>query len=191
MADQEKTATDEPPRPRAASKPYRLKLAQRITAILASVAVIAGVCIALIQLHQTESLERQRSLQAEAAEKRRLAIEAISQARSVEFLRAYRRLTEVYLNRHNKPPSADRPEEREERMALIDSLNYVMNVYDSIAIIYNHDLADRCIIKENIYDGSRQMARFCDAFQYQANYRKNFDAMLALMETQKCAPNNP
>lgn len=177
--------------PKESSVWFWLSPVQKIMSILASLAVIIGVVIALRQLRQTDTIERQRSLQSEVAEKRRLAIESVGQTRSVEFLRAYRRLKVAYSNRYIEAKKMESLEEREEKRALIDSLNYVMNVYDSIAIMYNHNLADRCIIKENIYSGSNEIATFCDAFSYPEGYRKNFNILLALMEQQQCETQNP
>lgn len=177
--------------PKDSSSWLWLNSVQKIMSILASLAVILGVVIALRQLRQTDTIEQQRSVQSEIAEKRRLAIEAVSQTRSVEFLRAYRRLKVAYTTQHLEPTKGESSEAREEKWALTDSLNYVMNVYDSIAIMYNNNLADRCIIKENIYSGSNEIATFCDAFSYPKGYRMNFNTMLALMEQQQCETQNP
>ena len=165
------------------SEDSRLKLAERIASIVASIAVIVGIPIALVQLYQTDKFQKETITLAGITEKRRIAIEAVDRTRSTEFLKAYRILKVTYHTRYAEPV---KKRSLEEDQALIDSLNYVMNTYDSIAIMYINNLADRCIIKDSIYSGSKEIATFCDSFLYPEEERKNFNNLLALMEREKC-----
>jgi hypothetical protein len=160
------------------SRSSRLEIAKNVASIIASL----GIVIAVIGLYQADTFEKRRIVLSDISEKRRIAIEAVGHTRSVDFLKAYRILKVTYHAKRVDPKTKE---------SLIDSLNYVMNMYDSIAIIYINDLADRCIIKDNIYFSCIEVATFCDAFSYPENYRRNFDTLLALMEQEKCEQNNP
>lgn len=165
------------------SEGSRLKLVKNIVSIFAGIAVIVGIPIALIQLHQTDRFQKDTITLSAITEKRRIAIEAVDRTRSVEFLKAYREVKVAY---HTARADLAEKKSLEEKQDLIDSFNYVMNVYDSIAIMYINDLADRCIIKDNIYSGSKEVSTFCDAFSYPEEYRRNVNTLLALMEQEKC-----
>ena len=142
------------------------KMIERVISILANIAVISGIIFAAIQITQSNK-----------SEKRRIAIEAVSPTRSNDFLKAYARLkTAISID------SID----VEDQTSLIDDLNYVMNVYDNIAIMYISDLADRCIIKNAVYSAIREFSSILEAMSYPEEYRKNFDTLLDLMEKESC-----
>jgi hypothetical protein len=159
------------PPPVAHIKPPRdslFKKVERVTALLSSVAVVAGVFFAVYQLKQSD-----------AAERRRAAIESGGRTRSAEFLNDYRVLKAAYLRGHIS---------EEEKVSLADPLNYVMNVYDGVALMYINNLADRCIIKDYVYEGAKEMAEISKGLSYPDDYRKNFDLSLRLMEKEQCGP---
>lgn len=143
-----------------------VKTVERSFSLLANAAVVTGIGFALYQLHQSNTFE-----------KRRIGIEAVSQTKSAEFLKAYRML---------KSAEETRQVADEEKIALVDSLNHVMNVYDNIATLYINDLADKCIIKNGVYSGAKEMAPISDSLSYPAKYRKHFDFFLGLMEQESC-----
>jgi hypothetical protein len=145
-----------------------LKKAERVAAFLSSVAVVAGVFFAVYQLKQSD-----------AAERRRAAIEVVGRTRSAEFLRDYRALKDVYLRGHIS---------EEEKKSLADPMNHVMNVYDSAAVMYINNLADRCIIRDSVYGGAREMSEISDGLTYPPEYKGNFDLFLSLMEKEQCGP---
>jgi hypothetical protein len=140
----------------------------QVVAFLANVAVVFGVAFAVRQLNLAESTER-----------RRIAIEAVNQTRSPEFLRAYRALKAT----SQVTVAIGRDED-----ATADNVNYVMNVYDGIALLYINDVADRCIIKDAIRDGAQEMGTIASKLSYPQQLRNNFDAFLALMDQTSCGP---
>lgn len=143
-----------------------LKQVERYFSLLANISVVIGIAFALYQIHQSNAFEE-----------RRTAIAAINQTRSSDFLKSYRSLKTAYETNQ----LAD-----EERDALIDSLNHVMNVYDNIAILYINDLVDRCIVNDAVYSGAKEMATICNALKYPPEYRQQFDLFISLMEKEAC-----
>ena len=137
---------------------------ERLLSMTANVVVIAGIFIAVFQLYQ-----------ARVSEKAQNAINAINQTRSSDFLRAYARLKTAY-NSKNVGDAA----------SLIDDLNYVMNTYDHIALLYMNNLANRCVIKNATYLAITEISPICDSMSYPKEYRKNFDKLLVLMDKDVC-----
>jgi len=142
--------------------------------MLASIAIIVGIIFAYIQINQANDLE-----------KRRTAVEAIRQTRSNEFLKAYARLKKeslktkqivIFPNKGNYT---------------IDDVNYVINIYDYIAILYISNIADRCLIKDAVYEAGKDSSGIFDQIlidgnPYPKEYRKNLDTFLLLMEKESC-----
>lgn len=137
---------------------------ERLLSILANTAVIAGIIFAFFQIIQTNQ-----------AEKRRIAIEAIRQVRTNEFLKANDELKTAYATRHIG-----------DEQTLLDNLNYVMNVYDNIAIMYINNLADRCVVKNSIYSGAKEFAPVLGFLKSPERYRNNFDMFIEHMERKDC-----
>jgi|SRR5579885_398448 len=148
------------------TKEHWFRSVERLFSFFANVAVVVGIMFALYQIKQAELTER-----------RRVAIEAVGQVRSAEFLKDYRMLKAAYSSKHVK---------EEDKDALIDSLNHVMNVYDNVAILYISDVADRCIIKNSIQSGAQEVSQMSKFFEYPPEYRSNFDSLLTLMEREDC-----
>ena len=142
---------------------------QGISAVVANVVVLAGVGFAIQQIRSSNEKES-----------RRIAIEAVGQTRSAEFTKAFRQLKAAYETKRI---------DQKDKEALIDSLNHVMNVYDHVAILYISNIADRCIIKDSIYSGAKEMSTICDAMAYPADFRTNFDKLLQLMDAESCNNN--
>lgn len=143
--------------------------------VAAGIAVIIGIYLAYNQLKLSSDLE-----------KRRTAIEAVSQVRTPKFQED---VAQLKMSNRDKTPLDD---------PTIAALNYVMNVYDHIAILYIYDLADRCIIKESIYPAIKNISDINDAFPYpsdgvegQAYYRKRFGEALDLMKNETCERPTP
>lgn len=134
-------------------------------ALLANVVVVLGIIFALVQY-----------IQSNRAEKRRLAIEAVSQTRSNDFLKAYSNLKAAYRDGRIEG----------EPTSIKDDINYVMNVYDHIALLYINDLADRCIIRNSIHPAVKDLLPICDAMSYPKKYREHLDTLLNLMEQERC-----
>lgn len=143
-----------------------VKYFERTFSFLANVAVIGGIWFAATQIRQADVTER-----------RRVAIEAVGQTRSPEFLTAYRRLKDAYTSKQVELKDSE---------LLLDSLNHVMNVYDNIAILYIYGVGDRCIIKAGVEAGAREMSPIARAYKYPDKYRDNFDSLLLLMEQEVC-----
>lgn len=132
----------------------RLRKVQYITTIIANLAVLIGIIFALIQIVQSKHIERTR-----------IAIEAVNKVRSNDFLKAYKRLKIAYSKNTEEDP------------AIIDDLNYVMNIYDNIAVLYIFNIADRNIIKNSIYPATEEIAAMSNFFSYPREYKKNFNVL--------------
>src|SRR5205823_464076 len=135
---------------------------ERFVSILASLAIVAGIFFAIYQIRLSNAIER-----------RRVAVEAIRQTRSAEFIKSFRQLKAA-----NQTGRID----EKDKDALIDSLNYVMNIYDDIAVIYINDIADKCIVKDSVYSGANEMSAISDALSPSPpDNRKQFKLFLKLM----------
>jgi hypothetical protein len=128
--------------------------------VLANVAVVIGIIFAVVQLHETRRIESIR-----------LAVEATSPTRSPEFLVAYGKLVDAFAF------DAD--------MLNTDSLrgdlSLVMSVYDNIATLYLHDLADREIIEALVHDAMSHLVPILKVKKWPTESRRNFDGALARM----------
>ena len=142
----------------------KLNLLSKLLSMAANICVIVGIIIAGLSLYMTKE-----------SEKRQNAINAISTTRSSEFLKAYARVKTAYNSRKT-----------EDAASLIDDLNYVMNVYDNIALLYINNLADRCTIKNSTYPAIKEVQSIADAMSYPKEYRKNIDRTSVLMEKENC-----
>jgi hypothetical protein len=131
--------------------------------ILANLAVVFGIIFAIVQLVQTNHIESVR-----------LAVEATDPTRTREFLESYGKLLDAY----------DRDSEMLNTDSLQDDLSFVMTVYDNIAILYLHNLADKEIIKARVYDAMSRLAPILDAKKWPMGSRANFDAALARMSAR-------
>lgn len=144
-----------------------------LVTVIGGVAIILGIYFAYKQLQLSTTLE-----------KRRTAIEAIYQVRTPEFQNALADLKLANNSRKGKIVLDD---------PMIDKVNYVMNVYDHIAMLYIDDLADRCIIKESTHSSIKELSKINDVLDYpvesaesQAHYRQRFVAVLDLMQKETC-----
>jgi hypothetical protein len=152
------------PAPRAG---FSLGGFERLLSILASFATAAGIFFAFYQIRLSNTIE-----------KRGLAVEAIRQTRTPEFIKAFRQLRTAYETRQVDEKDKD---------SLIDSLNHVMNVYDDIAVLYINDIADKCIIKDSIYASAREMSAISAALSPSPpEKRGHFNSLLRLMDQESC-----
>lgn len=147
-----------------------VKRGERVLALFANLAVIFGIWFGVRQLTQADLMER-----------RRIAIEAVAQTRTPEFLSAYRTLKDAYASQQVK-----KEDKKEDREKLADSLNQVMSVYEQIAILYVQDVADKCIIKAGVSRGARSMAPIASYFTEPDKYWENFNSFLLRMEREGC-----
>lgn len=130
----------------------------------ANVVVIVGIIFAFVQFQHVKQSEKTQN-----------AINAISQLRSSDFLKAYTRL---------KTASASK--QTLDSTAVIDDLNFVMNVYDNVALLYVNDLADRCVIKNGTFVAVKEVSAICDSLSYPKEYRASFDRFVAMMSADVC-----
>jgi len=142
----------------------KLNRIEKLVSMTANAVVIAGIFVAVFQLYQVKRTEKAQN-----------AINAINQTRSSDFLKAYANLKTAYNSK-----------KVEDNTSLVDNLNYVMNTYDHIALLYINDLADRCLIRNATYSVIKEISPICDAMSYPMEYRKNFDRVLVLMEKEAC-----
>jgi hypothetical protein len=143
------------------------KLARSVqwATLFTNIAVMAGILFAYYQFTE-----------ANKAERRRLAIEAVSQTRSAEFLKAYADLRTAY---HDGRVEGD-------PVAIRDDINLVISVYDHIALLYINELADRCVIKNTVYTAVKELRPICDAMRYREENREHVDRLFKLMEQERC-----
>lgn len=145
----------------------RVERMASIAAIGASLATVAGIFFVIYQIRLSNTIE-----------KRRVAVEAVRQTRSAEFIKAFRQSKVVYQT--GKIDAKDKD-------ALEDSVNHVMNVYDDIAVIYINDLADKCLIKESVYVAAKEWSTISKGVSSSVpEDRKHFDLLLQLMEEESC-----
>lgn len=133
-------------------------------AMTENVVVIVGVLIAVISLFT-----------ARQAERRQTAINAISVTGSSEFLKAYARLK-----------TAAASHQTADSVTMIDDLNYVMNTYDTISLLYSNNLADRCLIKNSSYPAVKEILPISVELSYPSESSKNVKRLTALMEEEDC-----
>ena len=69
--------------------------------------------------------------------------------------------------------------------SLRSDLGFIMNVYDSIALLYLHDIADREIIETRVHDAMASLEPILKVKAWPMESRLNFDAALAQMSTQR------
>jgi|SRR5215216_1379192 hypothetical protein len=138
-----------------------------IGSIFANLATVAGIFFVIWQIQLSNTLEN-----------RRVAIEAVRQTRTSEFIKAFRQA---------KLASQTGRIDEKDKDALTDSVNHVMNVYDDIAVIYTNDIADKCIIKESIYSAAKEWSVISKTVSSSTpEDRKHFDKLLQLMEPESC-----
>lgn len=138
--------------------------AEKLITLSANIAVLLGVIFALDAITRSNESER-----------RRTAIEAISQTRSPEFLRAYARLK-----------TAAQSGQTTDMASTVDDVNYVVNVYDNIAVLTINALADVCIVKKSLSSSLDEVRGILDRLSYPPEYRRNLDAAGSLMARQSC-----
>lgn len=131
------------------------KINEYIT-LLMKISVIIAVILGLFQLNQNDR-----------AEKRRIAIEAVRQTRTVEFIKALTRLKKGCENR-----------KIDDNQAFRDDLNFVMSVYDNIAILYLNDIVDKRIIKNAVKSGLNDFMKTLDSISdFPFEYRESMDSL--------------
>ena len=128
--------------------------------LLANGAVLLGIFFAVFQLRQTANIASIR-----------LAVEATNPTRTANFLSSYKKL----LDAHQQDPSMLNTD------SLDDDLNFVMSVYDNIAILYIHNLADRKIIRNHVSDAMKRLTPVLQAKKWPPELRVNFDAAISQM----------
>lgn len=146
-------------------KPW-FRRAEKLLAVFANIAVVLGVIFALDAIRRSNQ-----------SEMRRTAIEAISQTRSLDFLKAYARLK-----------TSAQSGQTADMASTIEDVNYVVNVYDNIAVLTVNALADLCIVKQSISSSLDEVRGILDRLSYPLDYRRNLDAAARLMDRQSCGP---
>ncbi len=127
------------------------------TTILSNLAVLSGIIFGVIQIRQNTT-----------SEKRIIAIEAISQLESRDFLKAFARLKTVYKEKQFS-----------DKKLLIDDLNYIMGIYERISLLYMQDLAERSILKSAICPQLKETITIIESLNYPDKYRVNFNDLIS------------
>lgn len=100
------------------------------TKIIANIGVILGIMFAFCQLNQSNQLER-----------RHTAIEVVQVTRTKEFLDSYARIIQTTSSK-----------EQSDSVQLSSDLTFVVNTLDHVGELYLNNLADRKIIKSELYN---------------------------------------
>ncbi|MCK5056366.1 MAG: hypothetical protein KAT34_06915 [Candidatus Aminicenantes bacterium] len=136
-----------------------------VVTLFMKLSIVVAVILGLLQLHQSNQ-----------SEKRLIAIDAVKQTRTVEFLKALTRLREGFENKKIDDMETFR-----------DNLNYVMGVYDNIAILYLNDVVDKCIIKESVESGLNTFVLIIDSIEnFPFKYRENIDLLRIKLSQLVC-----
>lgn len=110
-------------------------------------------------------------LQNKETERRKIAIEAVAKTRSIDFIKSFTRLKTAYISNKNIEIISD--------STYIDDLNYLMNTYDNIAILYKHDIADKNIIKQSIESNLIEFSKIINSIKgYPKAYKENINYLL-------------
>lgn len=152
---------------------------RKITSLIANLTIIIGIIFAGIQLWQTKDINRKQ-----------VAIEAVSKTKTDDFLKAYARLKTIYkidnINMQMVIQRVYNDDYIQSKILMIDDINYIMNTYNNIAILYLNEIADKDIIKSSIYSEMREFSNILenilDKSAYPNGYRKNFDMLLESLE---------
>ncbi len=137
---------------------------ERVVSLLANVAVALGVVVAFYEIRRANQLES-----------RRIAVEATAHTRSPDFVRAYARLkTTVTAGQAT------------DRASVVEDLNYVVNVYDQIAVLTMNDVADVCIVKQSIGASLQEVRDLLGKVAYPQEYRQNLDLAADLLSKRSC-----
>ena len=146
------------------SKISLLNITERLVSVVADIVVIAGIIIGVLQLYQAIS-----------SEKRQNTINAVAQTRSNDFLQSYARLKTAHKSNYNQTEDS-----------VVDDLNYIMNTYDNIALLYISDVIDRCMIKNASYNAVEETLTLSESMKYPAEYSKNIRVFLDMMKKKVC-----
>lgn len=147
-------------------KNSKIGVIQNAIRMAADLVVIAGIALGIFQLYQ-----------AKLTEKRQNTINAVIQTRSIDFLKAYGRLKAVQKSGQVKDVGST---------SVVNDLNYVMNTYDHIALLYMNDLVDRCIVKNTIYSAIEEIMPIWETMKYPKEYRKNIETFKDMMSKEGC-----
>ena len=141
-----------------------MNIMERLVKVVANLVVIAGIIIGILQLYQAKS-----------SEKRQNTINAVSQTRSNDFLKAHARLKVAQKSKYNQT-----------EVSMVDDMNYVLNTYDNIALLYINDLIDRCMIKDASYNAVVETLTISESMKYPAEYSKNIRVFRDTMKKKVC-----
>jgi len=145
-----------------------LERIEKIFSIFGNFSVIIGIGFAVYQINMAID-----------SEKRGIAINAISEVKSNGFLKAQTRLAagpegEAYIN---------------DKSLFLFDLNYVLNTYDALAMYYINHIADRCIIKQGVYQTAFDFEKILDRTNCDNRRRASFDQLLEMMKEEKTCNN--
>ena len=136
----------------------------RVVSVLANVAVVVGIAFAFVEIRRSSQ-----------AEMRRTTIEAIGPTRSPEFLKSYARLK-----------TAVQKQEVADNSSVVDDLNYVMNVYDNVAILVISDLVEPCIVKDAVYPALEDFRAILRGLSQPEGDRQNLDIASSMLAQHEC-----
>jgi hypothetical protein len=134
-----------------------------IISIISNIAVIIGIIFAFAQI-----------VQSNRSEKRLIAIEAVKETRTNDFIKSYTRLKSEF----------ESGTKIKQDNALIDDLNYMMNTYSNIAILYLNDLGDKEIIKNTVYSGVKDFYIIIDSLKLKTNSSEQLRCFIEKMENK-------
>jgi hypothetical protein len=99
-----------------------------------------------------------------------VAINAVSQLRSKEFLTSYANLKAVYKTK-----------KMSDKVEFINDLNFVIGIYENISLLYLKELADHSIIESSILSQVNEISQMVDSLDYPNEYREHFNKLLKVI----------
>ena len=141
-----------------------IKRTNIILSILASIAMIIGIFYAVLEYHHKKTND-----------KLLFTIEAINQTKTDKFINSYKRLKISYHS-----------QKIDDINQYTDDLNYVLNIYDNIAILCIHDLTENCMVKEAVYADLEFFIEIMKSCKVPPDTQKSIIQLYALLTKQTC-----
>lgn len=132
--------------------------------LAANLAVIVGIVFLVIQIRQAESLQ-----------KIRLAVDISEPLQSEKFTSSYLSLVDAYREDNQML----------NRSSLKDDMYYVVNIYDSICVLYLHGLVQNEVLEARLYRGMTNLVPVLNAMNLSSENRKRFESMIKRMEVDR------
>jgi hypothetical protein len=159
----------------------------KIFKIATNISIIIGLLFTYIQIKQVNNQIKDNK----EVEQRKQAVETVKQVRTKEFIISLSNFKSLITK--NEKLGKSKIDE------CLKDLNFVLNVYDDIALIYLSDIADKCLILRNIKTSIIEFTELLDGFEGLIPYeykdeiqnqikfnRTNIDLLISEMKKINC-----